>query len=91
LDIYRFATSHDEPGIHISDVIAGLLGKFFSMLQRCEFEELAELRQGLNPHQEQNLALLREVLDRSLEENLAFAHYILSSEDQRRGVFFLAG
>lgn len=91
LDIFRFATSHDEPGIQISDVIAGLLGKFFSMLQRCEFEELAELRQSLNPQQEKNLALLRDVLDRSLEENLAFAHYILSSEDQRRAAFFLAG
>lgn len=61
------------------------------MLQRCEFEELAELRQGVNSQQEQNLALLRAVLDRSLEENPAFAHYILSAEDQRRAAFFLAG
>lgn len=90
LDIYRFATSHDEPGVQISDVIAGLLGKFFSMLQRYEFEELAEMRHQLNPQQERSLALLRQVLDRSLEENPAFAHYILSFEDQRRAAFFLA-
>jgi hypothetical protein len=91
VDIYRFATSHDEPGIQISDVIAGMLGKFFSMLQRFGFEELADLRSSLNSQQERNLALLRQVFHRSLEENPAFAHFILSSEDQRRAALFLAG
>jgi hypothetical protein len=40
LDIHRFAASHDEPGIQISDIVAGTLGKFFSMIQRSSHEEL---------------------------------------------------
>ena len=90
LNIHRFAASHDEPGIQISDVIAGLLGKFFSMIQHSSFEELAEMRRALNAQQERNLALLKQLLDRSLEENPAFAHYILSFEDQHRAASFLA-
>lgn len=90
LDTYRFATSHDEPGVQVSDVVAGLLGKFFSMLQDCNLEELAEMRHALNPNQQRSLALFTQLLDRSLAENPAFAHYILSAEDQRRAAFFLA-
>ena len=41
LDIYRFATSHDEPGIQISDVIAGLLGE--SSFQSCNAANLKSL------------------------------------------------
>ncbi|MBR1177086.1 DUF3800 domain-containing protein [Bradyrhizobium sp. KB893862 SZCCT0404] len=90
LDTYRFATSHDEPGVQISDVIAGLLGKFFSMLRDCDPEQLADMRRALNPQQARSVALLRHLLDRSLAENPAFAHYILSAEDQGRAALFLA-
>jgi hypothetical protein len=41
LDIYRFATSRDEPGIQISDVIAGLLGE--SSFQSCNAANLKSL------------------------------------------------
>jgi hypothetical protein len=83
LSIHRFATSHDEPGVQMSDVIAGLLGKFFSLIQGTSLEDLIEMRENLNAQQECNLALLKHLLDRSLEENRAFAHFILSLEDQR--------
>ncbi|MDB5620401.1 DUF3800 domain-containing protein [Tardiphaga sp.] len=90
LNIYRFAMSHDEPGIQISDVIAGLLGKFFSMLQRNDIEDLSEVRRTLSPQQVRNLNLLRRLLDRSFEENPAFLNYVISEEDQKRGAFFMA-
>ena len=89
LSIHRFATSHDEPGVQMSDVIAGLLGKFFALIQRTNSEDLGEMRENLNAQQERNLALLKHLLNFSLEENQAFAHFILSLEDQRRAAFFL--
>jgi hypothetical protein len=84
---FRFAVSHDEPGIQISDVMTGVLGKLFSFLQETELDELVLWRKNLDPQQERNLGLLRQLLGRSLEENPAFAHYVLSLEDQRRAAF----
>jgi hypothetical protein len=86
---YRFAVSDEEPGIQISDVMTGVLGKLFSFIQETELAELVAWRQNLAPQQERNLALLRELLSRSLEENLAFAHYVLSLEDQQRAAVLL--
>ncbi len=86
---YRFVVSHHEPGIQISDVVAGLLGKFFSFIQKSDPSELAAMSRDLSAQQKRNLDLLRELLDLSLEENPAFAHFILSTEDQRRAAFFL--
>lgn len=86
---YRFVDSHDEPGVQISDVVAGLLGKFFSFIQSHEPSELVEVRQHLSAQQQTNLGLLGKLLDRSLEENPAFIHFILSLEDQERASFFL--
>lgn len=90
LDIYRFATSHDEAGVQISDVVAGLLGKLFSMVQRNSSEELDRVRSGFTSQQQRNHAMIRQLLDRSVEENAAFAHYVLSIEDQNRAAIFLS-
>jgi len=89
LNIHRFAKSHEEPGVQISDVIAGLLGKFFSMIHQQDLDELLHLRSVLNQQQRRNLALLRQLLDRSLKENKAFAHYVFSLHDCERAAFFL--
>ncbi len=87
---YRFAVSDDEPGIQISDVITGMLGRLFSFIQESELSDLVQSRESLNPQQERNLGLLRQLLDRSLEENSAFAHYVLSFEDRQRAAFCLS-
>lgn len=91
LHIYRFANSVGEPGVQISDVIVGLLGKFFSMIVEHEVEELRDIREALDQQQSRNLACLRKLLDRSLEENGAFVHRVLSLNDQRKADWFLEG
>lgn len=89
MENYRFAVSHDEPAIQVSDVVVGLLGKFYSMLLRHDWEEVVEMRESLNARQEASLSLLRKLRDRSLNENQAFAHVVLSLEDRRREALFL--
>ncbi|MCP1975668.1 DUF3800 domain-containing protein [Bradyrhizobium elkanii] len=91
VEIHRFAQSHDEAGIQISDVVAGLLGKFFTMIQQHDLDELRDTREALTSQQAKNLALLSELLDRALDENKAFAHYVLSLDDQRNAGYFLDG
>jgi hypothetical protein len=86
---HRFVISDDEPGIQISDIIVGVLGKMFSFIQEADLDGLVSWRQNLDPQQERNLSLLRMLLDRSLEENAAFAYYVLSLEDRQRAALLL--
>jgi hypothetical protein len=41
---FEFVASHDDPGIQLSDVMIGLLGKYFSFLNRMERDELERVR-----------------------------------------------
>ncbi|GEQ99283.1 hypothetical protein JCM17844_29200 [Iodidimonas gelatinilytica] len=81
---YRFADSKDEPGVQVSDVITGLLGKMFTFLNGTTASDLTNIRTQLTDQQRRNLGLLETLLDHALEENPAFAHYTLSLEDLRR-------
>jgi len=89
LDSYRFARSHDEPGIQISDGIVGLLGKCFSWLNVTDLHDIAEAIEGLNASQARNRRHLAALLDSSITRCAAFAHNSLSLEDHRRGALFL--
>lgn len=86
---FRFAISHDESGIQISDIVTGLLGKFFSFICAADDDELVAERRGLGEQQQRSLGLLNALLDLSIGENKAFAHYVLSLRDQEAAGFFL--
>ncbi len=81
---YRFAVSHDEPGIQIADLIIGLIGKFFSFICETSHDEIVRTRNGLTAQQHRTLRLLGELSDRSISENPVFAHYVLSLSDQQK-------
>ncbi|MFC0808951.1 DUF3800 domain-containing protein [Ensifer sp. P24N7] len=87
---FRFAASHEEPGIQVSDVIIGVLGKYFSFICATSDEDLSHARAALDPQQCRNLGLLNELLERSLSENPVFAHCVMSVRDRAQGEFFRA-
>jgi hypothetical protein len=89
LNNHRFVRSHDEPGVQISDVIIGMVGKCFDYLIRTSMPELMQVYSELLLLQRQNLEMFSRLLDASKDENAAFAHYTLSSEDQERAAAFL--
>ncbi|HDS1074859.1 TPA: DUF3800 domain-containing protein [Stenotrophomonas maltophilia] len=62
---YRFADSKDEPGIQLSDAVAGLIGRHFSYLQAHSLTELMQRRVHFDGTQTRSLAMLRELIDRS--------------------------
>ncbi|EOX6815097.1 DUF3800 domain-containing protein [Pseudomonas aeruginosa] len=62
---YRFADSKAEPGIQLSDVVAGLVGRHFSYLKDHSLKELMERRAGFSELQLANLARLRTLIERS--------------------------
>lgn len=90
LQHFRFTDSVDEPGVQISDVITGLLGKLFNYVITTPMELMEADIRGLSEMQSRNLSNLSELLDRSTNESSAFAQYVLSSEDQKRAGFLLS-
>lgn len=86
---YRFANSKTEPGVQISDAVAGLLGKLFTYLNRTDMLELEQDAAAMSDIQSRNLGLLARLLDRSTDECPAFAQYVISLEDRQRAAFLL--
>lgn len=87
---YRFvARSHDEPGVQASDVLAGLLGRFFSWISESTEEDVLDLKANLSPAQARNRDRLIQLLEASYAENAAFTHTILSLADRHKAALFL--
>ena len=86
---YRFANSKVEPGVQISDAVAGLLGKLFTYLNRTNMAALEPDTVAMSDIQLRNLSLLARLLDRSTDECPGFAQYVISVEDQQRAAFLL--
>jgi len=89
LDPYRFARSHDEPGIQISDVVVGLLGKCFTWLNSIDLPSVERSLAEFHAHQKSNRTRLNALLDRSLAQCPAFFQQVLSLDCQQRGAVFL--
>jgi len=86
---YEFVDSSETEGVQISDIVAGLLGKAFTYLNRNNLDELEVAASEFSEKQKRCLGLLVERLDRSIAENAAFAQFIVSGEDRRRGAYLL--
>lgn len=89
LDSFRFVDSREEPMIQVSDVIAGLLGKFFSYLLSTDIDIVNADRAALGTLQRENLAKLARLIDLAAEENEAFAHRVMSLSDTHKADTFM--
>lgn len=74
---YRFADSKDEPGIQLSDIVAGLIGRHFIYLQSHSLKDLVQRRVQFDGMQRRNLALLKELIDRSDEFSEGLFHSVM--------------
>jgi hypothetical protein len=64
-----FVDSKKVPEIQFSDVVVGLLGKYFSFVEKTPFSKLMTLRSGLSPVQKKNVELLGELI--SISNNVS--------------------
>lgn len=90
LSNFRFADSSSEGGIQISDLLSGILGKFFTYANRTTFEAISADLARLPAKSRRNLVKFARHMDRSSDACSAFAHCILALEDQRRVSLILA-
>lgn len=88
---YRFADSKAEPGIQLSDVVAGLVGRHFSYLKDHSLKELMQRRAGFTELQLANLAKLRTLIDRSDAFSDGLFHVLMPLDTCFKNNAFLHG
>lgn len=86
---YRFADSKSEPGIQISDVVVGLIGKMHSYFAQTPRRDVADARVLLSGTSLKNAKLLRDLIDASHAENIAFLNHVSSTGDVDKMNLFL--
>ena len=86
---WRFVDSKAEPGVQISDVIVGLIGKFLTYVADSEPEDLDTVLAGLTGRQRANVRALNALLDRACKETPALMHTVLSASDQQKALAFV--
>jgi hypothetical protein len=86
---YRFADSKAEPGIQLSDVIVGLLGKMHTYFTETLSDEVAADRAELTGASLQNAELLRDLIAASDRANIAFLNHVSSGHDLDKLDLFL--
>ena len=89
LNHFRFADSKDEPGIQLSDIVIGVVGKMFDFVAGHSAREIAAVLHEMTSQQRTTLEGLASLIDRSIDQCPAFAHYILSGTDQHRAGLLL--
>ncbi|MCJ2187881.1 DUF3800 domain-containing protein [Novosphingobium beihaiensis] len=86
---FRFADSKSEPGIQVSDIVVGLIGKMHSYFAQTPREKVAKARDALQGTSLKNVELLKALIDASHDTNVAFLHHISSVADVDKMNLFL--
>ncbi len=86
---YRFADSQSEPGIQISDIVVGLIGKMYSYFAGTTRDEVFAARASLIGNNLKNAELLRDIIDASHEANIAFLDHVTSANEIDKMNLFL--
>jgi hypothetical protein len=86
---FRFVDSKTEPGIQVSDVVVGLIGKMHTYFTQSSAKEVSQVRASLSGTALENADLLRDCISRSDSENLAFLNHVANQHDLKKIDIFL--
>lgn len=88
---YSFVDSKSEPLTQISDVLAGLMAKYFEYIDRNTYEELEIAKSKFSVYQLEALGLIKALIEKSDEECKPFLHYLVSADELRKHNMFMFG
>lgn len=86
---FRFADSKSEPGIQISDVVTGFLGKYQSFVEDHSLPELMKRKSAWTESQTKTFNLLRQLIDVSDAASNAFIHRSTAMDSEWKNDTFL--
>lgn len=84
-----FVDSKNEVGVQVSDVVSGLLGKYFTEVRSSDVAALRSRERGLSQIGKTNLAMLRAQMAKSLGQSNAFFHAVATEDERNKHAFFM--
>lgn len=88
---FSFADSKDVPGIQLSDVVVGFLGKYFTFIERTTPKVLVVKRNALSSTQKENLKLFRRLVEKTDEFSNALLFRMTTMDSNWKADYFLFG
>lgn len=86
---YEFIKSHDVKAVQISDVIAGLLGKYFTYFKNVSFLQVKLDKESLSAQQLDTLGVLRRLIDVSDDLSSGLFITVVSEREHIKRNWFL--
>lgn len=86
---YQFIDSKNSIEIQLSDVIAGLFGKYQDFLDTFKINQLVEIKESLNEMQTNNLELIAKLILKSDKLSNAFIRRIVPDDCMKKNDYFL--
>jgi hypothetical protein len=88
---FSFADSKVVPGIQLSDVVVGFLGKYFTFIERTSIGILIKKKQHLSLTQKENLNLFRQLTNSTDKFSNALLFRITTMDSDWKADYFLFG
>jgi len=86
-DNYSFVDSKDNPLIQVSDCIVGLLGKYYTYINRLSRQEEYEMFNAITTTQRSTLKLFAQVIKKSEDISKLLLHSSESLYEHEVGAF----
>ncbi|PIB61904.1 DUF3800 domain-containing protein [Pseudomonas sp. 2822-17] len=86
---FSFADSKAVPGIQLSDVIVGFLGKYFTFIERNSAEMLMKKKKNLSMTQKENLKLFQKLVEATDKFSNALLFRITTMDSDWKADYFL--
>jgi len=88
-DNYSFIDSKDNPLIQVSDCIVGLLGKYYTFINRISLEEAYEIFNVITPTQKSTLKMFAQIIKKSEDLSKLLLNASESIDEHEIGAFVL--
>lgn len=86
---FSFADSKKVPGIQLSDIIVGFLGKYFTFIERTPVRVLSQKKSQLTFTQKENIKLFCRLIDISDKFSNALLHRTTTLDSDWKSDYFL--
>ena len=87
IENYSFVDSKDNPLIQLSDIIIGLIGKFYNFINENSISEIKRQLDMINKTQKDTLKLYVQILFESEKRNKAYIHLTISNDELQKMYF----
>lgn len=88
---FSFENSKTTPGVQLSDIVMGLVGRYFTFIEKTSMAGLASKRRSLNSIQTRNLSLLRRLINISDKSSNALLFQITTLDSEAKHYYFMTG